>query len=239
MPKNNQVTVFSTFAKDKLIDKNRKIIREQKGGPALYITSVLDRENINFNLVTAPLLRVEILIKDGEEFGRIKQKNKSKEINFSTISTPFIFISTILNDFNLKGIGSFKGKIFLDIQGYVRNGNDFGKKKRWKPAKEISSSIFCLKGNEREINYLPSSFIRKQKQKILLVTRGKKGCEIWVNGIKKVIKPSKLIRNIKNAIGAGDSFFTYFIAKFLKTNNSVISAKYAIVKTSEFLSVNN
>lgn len=184
-------------------------------------------------------MRVEILIKDGEEFGRIKQKNKSKEINFSTISTPFIFISTILNDFNLKGIGSFKGKIFLDIQGYVRNGNDFGKKKRWKPAKEISSSIFCLKGNEREINYLPSSFIRKQKQKILLVTRGKKGCEIWVNGIKKVIKPSKLIRNIKNAIGAGDSFFTYFIAKFLKTNNSVISAKYAIVKTSEFLSVNN
>jgi len=235
MSKNNALTVFSTFAVDKLIDENRKAIREQKGGPAFFIASALKRENINFNFVTAPLVKVEILIKDGEEFGRIKQKNKPKKINFSTITTPSLLISTILNDFDLKGAGVFKGNIFLDIQGYVRNGAKFGKKKQWKLPKKIASSIFCLKGTEEELKFIPFSLQREQKQKILLITKGKLGCEIWVKGENKIIKPKKVIENIKNTIGAGDSFFAYFISEFLRTENPFLSVKHATDKTSEFL----
>jgi hypothetical protein len=238
MKNNKKITIFSTFAIDKLIDKNRRIIREQKGGPAFYIASALKRENINFNLIKASLVRVEILIKDGEEFGRIRQKNKPKKINFSAINTPLILISTILNDFDLKGASTFKGNIFLDVQGYVRNGIEFGKKKQWKPSKEIASSIFCLKGTEEELSFIPFSLWKEQKQKILLITKGKLGCEIWNKGKKETIKPKKIIKNIENVIGAGDSFFAYFISKFLRTENPFLSAKCAADKTSEFLAFN-
>lgn len=235
MPKNNQVTVFSTFAKDKLIDKNKRIIREQKGGPAFYISSALKRENIDFNLITTPLVNVEILIKNGEGFGRIRQKNKLKKINFSAKTTPSILISTVLDDFDLKGISAFKGNIFFDVQGYVRNGIEFGKKKQWKPSKEIASSIFCLKGTKEELNFIPFSLWKEQKQKILLITKGMLGCEIWVKGKKKIIKPKKVIKNIENTIGAGDSLFAYFISKFIKTKNILMSIAYAVEKTSGFL----
>jgi hypothetical protein len=35
-------------------------------------------------------MRVEILIKGGEEYGKIREKLRSKKIDFSKIKTPFI-----------------------------------------------------------------------------------------------------------------------------------------------------
>lgn len=229
-----QITILSTFAKDKLIDEIGGLIREQKGGPAFYLLKALRDRNIDFELVTAPLVEVEILMKKDGEYGRIKQKSKSQKINFSLIKTPLLLISTILDEFNLSGINSFKGKVFLDIQGYVRDGEEFGRKKYWKMSQEITSSIFCLKGTEEEITCLPSSFVEVQKQKILLVTKGRLGCKIYAFGKETVIKPNVVVKTTET-IGAGDYFFSSFLIQFMKTKNPLISAKYAIENTSQFL----
>lgn len=88
--------------------------------------------------------------------GKVPKKPRPLKVKFSSIKTPFLLISTLLDEFSLKGISNFKGKTFLDIQGYARDGKDFGKKKHWKPDKEIVDSIFCLKGTKQEIEYIPN-----------------------------------------------------------------------------------
>jgi hypothetical protein len=234
MRKDKKITVLSTFAEDILIDETGRIIRKQKGGPAFYLTKAFKERGINVNLVTAPSMKVEILIKGGEEYGRIKKKSKPQEIDFSSIKTPYLLISTILDEFNLKGISAFGGKVFLDVQGYVRNGRDFEKKRHWMVLEEVASSIFCLKGTKKEMNYLPNSFVEAQKKKILLITKGKSGCAIFAFGKKKLIKPSKVIE-APDTIGAGDYFFANFIINFLKTQDPFISAKFAVKNTTKFL----
>jgi hypothetical protein len=234
MKKNEKITILSTFAEDTLINEAGEVIRKQKGGPAFYLIKAFKDEGVDFNLITAPIIDVEILIREGEEYGRIKKKPKSKTIDFSKIKTPFLLISTLLDEFDLKGISAFKGKIFLDVQGYVRNGRDFGKKKYWKVPKEVAESIFCLKSTKKETRYLPTPFLKSQKQKILLITKGKSGCEIFAFGKKKSIKPPIIVKNTET-IGAGDYFFADFLINFSKKQDPFISAKIAVENTTKFL----
>jgi len=123
---NPKITILSTFAKDRLIDEMGNLIREQNGGPALYLRQALKNEKIPFSLKTGPKMEVEILITRNGEFGKVPRKLKSQKIQFYRIKTPFLLISSVLDEFDLANLFTFKGKVFLDIQGYVRNGKDFG-----------------------------------------------------------------------------------------------------------------
>jgi hypothetical protein len=67
MRKNKKVTILSTFAEDILIDETGRIIRKQKGGPAFYLMKAFKEKGVGVNLITAPSMEVEILIKGGEE----------------------------------------------------------------------------------------------------------------------------------------------------------------------------
>jgi|SRR3989344_232412 len=229
----NDITVLSTFAEDKIIDNN-KIIKTQKGGPAFYILNVFQKTNLSIEIIKGPILKIEMILKKEGEAGKVKTGIKVKKINFSKIKSQFIIISTILNEFDLSGISTFSGKIFLDIQGYVRKGEDLGGKKKWIFSKEIFSSIFCLKGTQEEIRYLQKDFLKEQKKKILIVTNGKIGCTIFAFEKKYEIKNIRKV-NAPDTIGAGDTFFAHFIYKFIKTSNVVSSGRYAVAKTSNFL----
>ncbi len=233
-----KVTILSTFARDELVNERGGFIGKQEGGPALYIKRALEREKTPFFIMTGSKMKVRILIKRGGEFGKILKKSEPKSIKFSQIETPFLLISSVLDEFSLGDLADFKGKTFLDIQGYVRDGGDFGKKKLWKPRQEIFKSIFCLKGTQEELRKIPAEYRQAQKRKILLVTKGKRGCEVFAFGKRYSIRPSKVITG-KSTIGAGDTFFAYFVSCFMKTKNVLSSAKYAVKKTSEFLSVQN
>ncbi len=235
---NKKITILSTFTEDKIIDKANKTIKTQKGGPSFYISNVFKREKLVFNIIKTPTIKIEIKLKKDGEVGRVKTKPKIKKINFGKIKSEFLVISTIIKEFNLRGISKFKGKIFLDIQGYVRGGKNLGGKKLFHQSNEVTSSIFCLKGTEEEIRYLQKDFVKNQKQKILIITKGSKGCEAFIFGKKYVIKPKKIL-DIKNTIGAGDTFFAYFVSQMYKNNNPVKSIKYATEKTSNFLMKNS
>jgi len=234
MNKNKIVTILATFAKDKIIDTKRGIVTIKKGGPAFYLSSVFKKERIPFRLIFPSIARVEILITENKEIGKVKKQPKVQKINFSKVKTDYLVISTILNDFNLSGISSFKGKVFLDIQGYVRDGKKLGGKKFFSPSKEVISSIFCLKGTEEELKYIPSIWLNQQKRKILIITKGEKGCEGFIFGKRFNISVKKKIFS-SDTIGAGDVFFAYTICKFLKTADFLKSIRYAVKKTIGFL----
>lgn len=78
MLQKNKITILSTFAEDKLFNENGQLIRKQKGGPAFYILKTFKDEGVSFNLIVGPEMKVEILIKGGEEFGRIKKDQNLK-----------------------------------------------------------------------------------------------------------------------------------------------------------------
>ena len=230
----SKVTVISTFAKDKLLDEKGEIASEQKGGPAYFITNVLKKESVLFDLKTSKEITVELLLKDGDEFGRIPEKITPMLIDFSKIKTPEMLISFVANQCKLESLQLYKGRVFLDIQGYVRNVSNFGKKKFWSVSKKISNNIFGLKAADYELKFIPKSIVEKQKKKLLIVTKGELGVEVYWVSERYLLRPKTIIK-AKNTIGAGDTFFAYFVSRFTKTNNVKNSCSYALEKTSEFL----
>ena len=236
MEQENKITILSTFANDKLVNASGALLGRQKGGPAFYLKRAFEKENVS--LKTGPKMEVQILMTKNREFGKVPKIPKQKVIRFSQIKTSFLLISSVLNELDLAKHPNYRGKVFFDIQGYVRNGNDFGKKKLWKPNEKIFANIFCLKGTKEEVQNIPRQYVEAQKQKVLLITKGKLGCEIFAFGKRYNIKPSKVVAS-KNTIGAGDTFFAYFVSRFAKTAKILDSAKYAVKKTSLFLSKQN
>lgn len=230
-----KLTVFSTIARDVLI-KNGQLVKIQEGGPAFYLMQTFKKENISTVAKTVGPIEVQILINKKGEFGEIPKIPKKVKIDFAKVKTPMSVVSTLLDEFDLYNLDKYKGKLFLDIQGYVRDGKDFGKKNEWQPNSEIMNNVFCLKGTEEEMSYLPKKILAIQKRKILLITKGSKGCKIFIKGKSFTIKPDKVIKSV-DTIGAGDTFFAYCISDFIKTGMIKESARYATCKTAEFLQI--
>lgn len=238
MAQESKITILSTFASDKLVSENGVTIIEQEGGPAFYLKKVFEKEGTLFVLRAGSKINVQILVTRDGEFGKVLKNPTPKNIRFSQIKTPFLLISSVLDEFDLAQLPLFNGKVFFDVQGYTRDGTDFGKKKLWTASKAVFENILCLKGTKEELRYIPRQYLDAQKQKILIVTKGKSGCEVFVLGKRWVIRPPKVISS-KNAIGAGDTFFAYFISYFIKTSKVLDSVKYAVKKTVVFLAAKN
>ncbi len=237
MKSKNKITILSTFALDKIINDKSPLFIEQEGGPAFYLKKVFIQEKINFSLLTGRKLTTEILINKKGEFGRLNKKPFIKTVEFKKIKTPFLLISSIFDEFNLEKLSDFRGLVFLDIQGYVRRNGSFGQKKFCQIDKSVFANIFCLKSTQEELKYLPSNYIKEQKQRILLVTKGQLGCDVFYFGRKFSIKPEEVIKS-DNTLGAGDTFFAYFISQYIKNNNIIVSIKYATKMVSIFLAKN-
>lgn len=233
MNKGSKIIILSSFAQDRLFNKRGQILREQQGGPAYFIQSVFEEESANFEIPYQSTFEVEILITNKGEFGRIKSKPKPTKVSWQSINQPTVLVSSILDEFSFDNIEDYKGQVFIDVQGYVRDATNFGKKKFWDVDLQ---RYFCVKGTREEISYLPRDQVNNQKQKMLLVTIGAKGSILYFKGKKITAKP---VREMKSAdtIGAGDTFLAYFVARYLQSSNPEDSLKYATLKTSSFLSL--
>lgn len=234
MEQRSEITILSTFAKDTLIDEMKGFICEREGGPAFYLTKTFTLEGVPFDLLSTSIGEVEILTKQDGELGKIIRRPDLLTIGFRDVVSPSLVISTLLDEIKLDGLSDFKGNVFLDIQGYVRDGSDFGKKRDWNPSQDIADSIFCLKGTSEELQYIADSFLAKQKNKILVETRGESGCKIFMKGVSTTIRPSRVVNNL-DTVGAGDTFFAYFISQYMRNEDMQMSGKYAVEKTTEFL----
>jgi sugar/nucleoside kinase (ribokinase family) len=76
--------------------------------------------------------------------------------------------------------------------------------------------------------------LEKQKQKVLIVTKGDRGVDLYVAGELYSIPPKKVVTG-RDTIGAGDTFLASFTSQYLATQNPVGSAHFAMDHVSEFL----
>lgn len=222
------VTVLSSYARDMLIDEENQLLRVQRGGPALFISQVLDDTNTPYVLKTYQDIEVEIRVTASGEFGRIKKSPISQE---PKIQTQNVLVSTLVDEWPL-AYKNFTGNLWIDIQGFVREPQNFGVKKSI--SLRPSFQPFCIKGTEEEINYLPPAFTKDQKNRLLITTNGSAGSTVFFKGKKYQFKPDEVIVS-RDTLGAGDTFFASFFAEFIKTADPKLSGRFATVTTSNFL----
>lgn len=209
----NKITVISSLTKDYIINASREM-EVKSGGPALWIIRALHKFGIKPQLVCGknPAV-VKIIIKNNMETGSI--------VSISKIPTPktkkadCFIISTIGNEFNIKNVALLKGLIVLDIQGYARFARV--KNKKFNLPQSILPKIYILKATLKELKYVNRTVIDNQKKRILLITKGGKGFDIFANNKKFSYKTKKL--KPKDTIGAGDTLLTAFVVKFIQTRN--------------------
>ena len=226
-----KISVFSTYSTDKIIKDGQVTINT--GGPLFFIKKALEDCCAPYISHHGETVNVEIKVnKDGEVGRVIGPQNKTKIVK--GLASNFIVLSTIFNEWDMSKIGQSKAKIFVDIQGFVRDANKFGAKIVWEDSIQYSKKIYCLKGTKEEVNYLPKNVFKDQKNRLLVITDGKKGVEWFFKGKKYLVKIPREVKS-PNTVGAGDTFFGYLIANIYKGKSVKLSILYAINKTSEFL----
>jgi hypothetical protein len=226
------VKVFSTKAIDVLFDVSHAELSRNAGGPALFIADQLHRQNIKFELFCNEVVQVDIMLTARGEFGTVSTLPKPHYIE-KVHRDDWIVVSTIVDEWQFKTFNT-DARLFIDTQGFVRDGTNFGGKKQWHIPPDIFSHIDCLKGTREEIAYLDASLVEKMKQKILVITDGGKGIEVHSGGHMQVI-PVVALENLANTLGAGDTFFAGFIAEMLRVEDAFKAATFASEQTSHFL----
>jgi hypothetical protein len=226
------ISVVSTYTSDILIDSGNKLLDLRSGGPAYFISAALSTENVDFELITGNDITTEILITKEGEYGKIPIQPKSLHLK-NTKLNPWTIVSTVLDEWDISNI-SLPDYTFIDIQGFVRNGSDFGIKKVWKNSQKIIAQSYCIKGTAEEINMLPAPLLETQKKKLLIITNGSKGLDLYVNGKQYFLAVNEL-KELPDTIGAGDTFFAYMVAGMYKGLSAVDACVYSINKTTFFL----
>lgn len=226
-----KIILISTFAHDSIryASENKATVRE--GGPAFWISGIIPKTRQNFQIVTGNTkARVSIIVSKTSERGKI--------LSVSSIPFPnprkadLFIISTIANEFKLTNIGKLHGMIAMDIQGYVRSC----KNRRLRIPTAIAPRIAILKGTRKEIDRLNDRFIEAQKNRILLITKGNSGFEMFSQGQHYKFSGNPII--VKDTIGAGDVFFGAFCYKYLEQGDVEEAAFYAHLRVEKFLRKN-
>lgn len=217
-----KITVISSFARDRLIKEDS--IEERVGGPANFITRYLEKSNFPYTLYTGKRGEVEIDCRGGREQGKINEVGKI-EVEQNWLPG-LVLISTLLDEYTLEAKGDF---CCVDIQGYVRDGIDFGRKKSFDSA--ALSRCQIVKGTEQELAYLTP--YRRQTIPVIVVTRGSAGFQV-VTWKKTFDFPVEKIP-CRDTIGAGDTLFTAFCLQYYQSWDIEASADYARAEVNSFL----
>lgn len=225
-----EIEVFSTMARDVFVNKSGKIIKESQGGPATFIKQTLDDLGIEYQLNLTNEVTVEILLTAQGEYGRIITPPKQKQIKTKT-GNNFILVSTLLNEWIPP---AEPANIFLDIQGYVRDGNNFGGMKPFVINSELASKLTCVKAEKDEAQFLEKTFLEEQKMKQLVITKGSDGLDLYIAGNLYQIQ-TKTINGLPDTVGAGDTWFSAYVAYQLQGFNYLDSATMAVDYVCKFL----
>jgi hypothetical protein len=123
------ISVVSTKATDTLVDPTGRIISEQPGGPMAFIERALQVSDAPYDSFCGDVLDVQILITDSGEFGKVPVIPPSRNLSKLCVSR-WTILSTILDEWAIDEL-PLPERLFVDLQGYVRDGHDFGRKHVW------------------------------------------------------------------------------------------------------------
>lgn len=225
------VTLIASRTTDHInnLDKSTKIVRP--GGPALYCKQAIEALGCKVNLLTARRhVTVHITIQDRRE--KIRIERIGKITLQGCLPTRNILLSPILSEFNLEQMAQRDCRIFLDAQGYIRaRGKDLTQ--RWVCAPQILKNVVVLKVNQHESNCVSEEILNLFRSRILLITHGQEGVEVWDHDKRYHIRGHPI--EVADTLGAGDIFFGSFVAAYLQSGDVLSATRLAVQKAEQLL----
>lgn len=230
LQKSNTIIVIASFAVDHIVDL-KGVLRKRHGGPAHWIRQTLKELRIPFLVISGrrpALIDIRLGI-DGEQ-GDFRRVDLIR-LRAQRTAKAFI-VSTIENEFSIERFRLLHGIIAIDLQGYVRNARAFGILANIPTS--IARRVKIAQVPASELSYLEPAFIASQKQRILIITHGADGFEVFYQ--KKRYNFSTIKRTISSdTIGAGDTLLTAFVVEWLKTRNILKASREAQNVVESFL----
>lgn len=226
------LVVISSFAQDRYHNLKDGVRSVRRGGPARWITETLQQILIPFELITgAEDCIVDIAVGGNEEKGTIASLS---QINAPDI--PFAdayIVSTIGDEFDLGRIPDRHAFIALDAQGYVRCAR-MARRPFYALPSKIRDHITVLKATAEEVAYLDPDFVKKQKSRMLLLTKGSRGFDLFSMGICASF-PASQGATPPDTVGAGDTLLAAFVTMYLRYRDRLIAAYRARKYVEKFL----
>lgn len=211
------------------LDKSTELVRP--GGPALYCKQAIEVLGWKVYLLT-PRRPVTVHITIQNRCEKIRIERVGKITLQGRLPTRNVLLSPILSEFNLEQIAQRNCCIFLDAQGYIRaKGEDLTQ--RWICTPQILKNVVVLKVNQRESSYVPEEILNLFRSRVLLITRGQEGVEVWDRGKRYQIHGHPV--EVVDTLGAGDTFFGSFVAAYLQSSDALSATQLAIQKTEQLL----
>lgn len=227
------LSVVSTFVVDIFVDNEERVQKVCAGGPAHFFRRMFQNDPA-VELITGQPLAVKIKVVPGQgEYGQALDWNVYQRV--PRISAPNLLVSTLLEEWDLYPLVDYPGRIFLDVQGLVRDSAGFGQKKLWTPPAALWPKLFCVKATEQELRFLPEEFVEDQKQnRCLVVTYGSRGSQISWGGRCADFPPKVVVRSL-DTVGAGDTYFAVLVSEFIKIEGWYPAGVIATQAATQFL----
>ncbi len=197
----------------------KEVNEESFQGMSLNVANNVTSLGINCDLITNKLeikkiryvdSRSNQLVMRVDENDSVKRIKNLKKINF------MIYDAVIVSDYN-------KGFLYEEDMEYISNNSKLSFLQTNKVLSDWCSDFDYIKINNYEYSNT-SQFTSKEflNQINLIITRGEKGVT-YKNKNFPISKPVM----VRSLAGAGDTFLSALVVKFLETNNIVRSIKFA------------
>lgn len=227
------IDVYSTLARDIVIDHINNKTSELIGGPATFISAALKLEGIKEHCYVGPVVDVRLEINHDGELGSVAQVTPNE--GTLTQTSDAALISTLLREWDPIAVSEIYNEVYLDAQGFVRAPNVLGAKTIWNEFRgDWIKKVRCLKVTALELAYIPPLSLEDQKTRMLLVTKGLDGVDVYVEGVHLSFKPPRIV-NAKDTIGAGDTFFAHTVSRVLLGDEPERAIAQAMEWTCKFL----
>ncbi|HSX36159.1 MAG TPA: PfkB family carbohydrate kinase [Patescibacteria group bacterium] len=227
------ISVISSWSTDVFVNQAGDVLAVKDGGPGLFLTRALAQETVSFKTHAASPVAVEILLTNAGELGRIPNPPMPRILDTSMFAA-WTIVSSISEEWQFSPQAELPGRVCVDVQGFVRDPGNFGGKRQWGGPPGSAIRPYCLKGTRQEMQYIEPALLEEQKQRLLVITDGSEGVELYFGGERCKVRCPRVVAST-DTVGAGDTFFGHFIARLAKGAEPSTAAKYAARQTVAFL----
>jgi hypothetical protein len=214
--------VAGCFTDNIIVGKDRNVIEKKRGGPAQFITDVLTELGDEYDVAKGKRGICEIHVKNGEELGRVVSSNK---VSLSKVSADVVLASSISGEIPLDKMKGDFGEVYVDAQGFVRDPDNFGGRRKWELA-EVGK-VKVLKTKSREMEYIPENLVSHiRKNGVLILKKEDGGYTLIENGQESEYRISN--GPLPYTLGLRDTLFAAFSSEYAKNRDAKKAMEFAV-----------